>query len=75
MNNASDQFQKQSLTDHLQDLRSCLIVSLVAVIIGFTVSYIYIDPVGAWLFKPLVKALPKGTTLIFTSYQEGFFFI
>ncbi len=59
----------------MRDLRSCLIVSLVAVIICFTVSYIYIDPVGAWLFKPLVKVLPKGSTLIFTSYQEGFFFI
>jgi sec-independent protein translocase protein TatC len=75
MDNSTELFHKQSLTEHLRDLRSCLVVSLVAVIIGFTVSYIYIDPVGAWLFKPLVKVLPKGTTLIFTSYQEGFFFI
>ncbi len=75
MDNSTEQFHKQSLTEHLRDLRSCLVVSLIAVIIGFTVSYIYIDPVGDWLFKPLVKVLPKGTTLIFTSYQEGFFFI
>ncbi len=74
-NNTTEQFSKQSLTEHLRDLRTCLIVSLVAVIIGFGVSYAYIEPVGAWLFKPLVKVLPKGTTLIFTSYQEGFFFI
>jgi Sec-independent protein secretion pathway component TatC len=74
-NNTAEQFSKQSLTEHLRDLRSCLIVSLIAVIIGFAGSYAFIEPVGAWLFKPLVNVLPKGTTLIFTSYQEGFFFI
>ncbi len=67
--------EKQALTEHLQELRSCLIVSFIAVIICFAVSYSVIRPIGTWFFKPLTDVLPDGTTLIFTSYQEGFFFI
>ncbi len=71
----SGKFEKQALTEHLRELRSCLIVSLVAVIIGFCLSYSVIQPIGTWFFKPLTGVLPEGSSLIFTSYQEGFFFI
>jgi Sec-independent protein secretion pathway component TatC len=74
-NNQTDQFEKQALTEHLRELRSCLIVSFVAVFIGFCLSYTVIRPIGTWFFKPLTDVLPEGTSLIFTSYQEGFFFI
>ncbi len=68
-------FDNQSLTDHLRDLRKCLIISCVAVLIGFCLSYTFIKPIGTLFFKPLVEVLPQDTSLIFTSYQEGFFFI
>ena len=42
-NTTTENFDKQSLTEHLRDLRSCLIVSLVAVAAGFGVAYAYID--------------------------------
>jgi sec-independent protein translocase protein TatC len=74
-NTTKEQFDKQALTEHLRDLRSCLIVSLIATSVGFGIAYTSIEHIGAWLFKPLVDVLPKETTLIFTSYQEGFFFI
>jgi Sec-independent protein secretion pathway component TatC len=74
-NTTQESFDKQSLIEHLRDLRSCLIVSLLATAAGFAVSYAYIEHIGTWLFKPLTDVLPKGTSLIFTSYQEGFFFI
>lgn len=64
----------QSLTSHLRDLRSCLIVSLVAIVVGFAATYSVIDQIGIWFFKPLTAVLPQGSSLIFTSYQEGFFF-
>lgn len=70
----SGKFEKQALTEHLRELRSCLIVSLVAAFLGFCLSYSFIEPIGSWFFKPLVEVLPQGTSLIFTSYQEGFFF-
>ncbi|SDO84356.1 sec-independent protein translocase protein TatC [Desulforhopalus singaporensis] len=68
-------FEKQALTEHLRELRSCLIVSCAAVFIGFCISYGFIKPIGVWFFKPLTEVLPENTSLIFTSYQEGFFFI
>ena len=68
-------FESQALTDHLRELRSCLIKSFLVIIIGFAVSYAFIKPIGTWFFKPLIEVLPDGGSLIFTSYQEGFFFI
>ena len=70
-----EDFKKQMLTEHLADLRSCLIYSLIAAGIGFAVSYAFIKEIGNWFFKPLVKVLPEQTSLIFISYQEAFFFI
>ena len=70
-----EDFKKQMLTEHLADLRSCLIYSLIAAGIGFVVSYVYIKEIGNWFFKPLFKVLPEQTSLIFISYQEAFFFI
>ncbi|AGF79046.1 Sec-independent protein secretion pathway component TatC [Desulfocapsa sulfexigens DSM 10523] len=68
-------FESQALTDHLRELRSCLIKSLLVIILGFVASYAFIKPIGTWFFKPLIEVLPDNSSLIFTSYQEGFFFI
>jgi len=70
-----EQFDKQTLTEHLRELRSCLLISLAAVAGGFGIAYAFIRPISDWFFRPLVRVLPDKTSLIFTSYQEGFFFI
>ena len=70
-----EDFKKQMLTEHLTDLRSCLIYSFIASGIGFAASYAFVKEIGNWFFKPLFKVIPAGTSLIFTSYQEAFFFI
>ncbi|MGI9537382.1 MAG: twin-arginine translocase subunit TatC [Desulfocapsaceae bacterium] len=75
MNDAQGNFEDQPLTEHLRELRSCLIYSFAAIFIGFCLSYVVIRPIGTWFFKPLTEVLPEGTSLIFTSYQEGFFFL
>jgi len=67
--------KQQALTEHLAELRQCLIISLVAVLVGFGASYSFVKEIGAWFLDPLYAVLPKGTTLVFTSYQEAFFFI
>ena len=69
-----EDFEKQMLTEHLTDLRSSLISSFIAAGIGFAVSYAFIKDIGNWFLKPLYEVLPEGTNLIFTSYQEAFFF-
>jgi sec-independent protein translocase protein TatC len=70
-----EQLQQQALTEHLAELRSCLLVSLGAVAAGFAATYSVVRPLADWFLRPLVKVLPPGKSLIFTSYQEGFFFI
>lgn len=72
---AQEQFDQQTLTEHLAELRSCLLIALAAVAAGFAVAYSVIEPLADWFLRPLIKVLPEGKTLIFTSYQEGFFFI
>jgi hypothetical protein len=75
MSENTENFDDQPLTEHLRELRSCLIYAFVAIFVGFCLSYVVIRPIGTWFFKPLTEVLPEGTSLIFTSYQEGFFFI
>ena len=70
-----DELKKQALTEHLAELRSCLIYSILAVVIGFAFSYAFIKQIGEWFFRPLFEVLPEQSSLIFTSYQEAFFFI
>ena len=70
-----DDFKKETLTDHLGELRQCLVASIIAVVAGFSVSYYFIKEIGSWFLAPLHDVLPPDTTLIFTSYQEAFFFI
>ena len=74
MSEHPEEFEQQSLTEHLADLRRCLIGILIATAIGFAASYAFVDTLGDWLLKPLRQVLPGNSTLIFTSYQEGFFF-
>ncbi|PIE58607.1 MAG: preprotein translocase [Desulfobulbus propionicus] len=74
MEKDQDNFNTQTLSEHLADLRSCLVYSMLAIMIGFGAAYGIIRPVAGWFFAPLVKVLPETTSLIFMSYQEGFFF-
>lgn len=70
-----ENFEKQQLTEHLTDLRSCLIYSFAAAGVGFAACYGFVQDIGEWFFQPLFKVLPDKSSLIFTSYQEAFFFI
>lgn len=70
-----EQFDQQSISEHLRELRSCLLIALGAVGLCFTVAYSVIQPLADWFLRPLLAVLPKGQSLIFTTYQEGFFFI
>ncbi|MCL2458871.1 MAG: twin-arginine translocase subunit TatC [Desulfobulbus sp.] len=72
---SQEQFTHQSLTEHLRDLRSCLMISLGAVAVGFVAANAIIESLADLFLAPLLKVLPKGTPLIFTAYQDGFFFI
>jgi sec-independent protein translocase protein TatC len=65
--------KKLPLTAHLQELRKRLILSFIAIGIGFFVCYALKESLFDILAAPLLKVMPKGGALIFTSVSEAFF--
>ena len=61
------------LTEHLRELRERLIRSLLVVVVASCVAYGFIEPIFRFLSIPLMDVLPRGRSLIFTSYPEAFF--
>jgi sec-independent protein translocase protein TatC len=64
---------KAPFTAHLEELRSRLIVSFVAVGIGFFVAYFFKEKLFELLMKPLTDVMGEGDQLIFTNLPEAFF--
>ena len=65
--------KKLPFTDHLEELRKRIIISIVAVGVGFLVSYAFSQEIFAILARPLQKVMPPESTLIFTALPEAFF--
>ncbi|MBV7264895.1 twin-arginine translocase subunit TatC [Erythrobacter ani] len=62
------------LLDHLVELRSRLMRSVFALMIGFGICFYFADPILAFLVQPLKDAFPNGEgQLIFTRLPELFF--
>jgi sec-independent protein translocase protein TatC len=64
---------KMPFTAHLTELRKRLIISFVAVGVGFAVAYAFSSEIFEWLVKPLIRVLPPGDKLVFTALPEAFF--
>ncbi|MFO8091343.1 MAG: twin-arginine translocase subunit TatC [Desulfatiglandaceae bacterium] len=58
---------------HLEELRSRLVASAIAVGIGFAICYIFAEQLFLILASPLTNVMPEGDFLIFTSLPEMFF--
>ena len=65
--------KKLPLTSHLQELRKRLILSFIAIGVGFALCYALADSLFNILAAPLLKMMPAGGSLIFTSVAEAFF--
>ncbi len=65
--------KKLPLTTHLQELRKRLILSFIAVGGGFALCYTFAEKIFDILAAPLLKMMPTGGSLIFTSVAEAFF--
>ena len=62
------------LLDHLIELRTRLVRSVFALMIGFGVCFYFADPILGYLVQPLKDAFPDGEgQLIFTKLPEIFF--
>lgn len=63
---------RMSFLDHLDELRTRLIRSLLAVVVGFLVAFAFIERIFAFIMRPLQEVLPDGGRLIYTEPAEAF---
>ena len=64
---------KAPFTEHLEELRSRMIVCFVAVGAGFFISYFFKEKLFELLMKPLTDVMGADDKLIFTNLPEAFF--
>jgi sec-independent protein translocase protein TatC len=69
----AEQDKKMPFTAHLEELRKCLIISVVAVGIAFLIAFGFKERLFLFLMRPLIAALPSGQKMIFTGLPEAFF--
>jgi sec-independent protein translocase protein TatC len=65
--------EKLPFTAHLEELRSRLIKSFIAVGAGFALCYAFKETLFEILLYPLIRVMPEGGKLIFTGIPEAFF--
>lgn len=63
-----------TFTEHLEELRWCLLKSLAAVVSAFFVCFYFSDRIVAFMIAPLMGTLQPGQGLIGTGVAEAFFF-
>jgi sec-independent protein translocase protein TatC len=69
---ASDDLVRMTLLEHLDELRRRIGYSLLAIVAGFLVCWIYAKPIFGWLERPLTQFLPAGDKLAFTGLIDPF---
>ena len=62
-----------TLTEHLEELRWCLLKSALAVVLASVVCYFFSHAIFAFVVAPLRQNLQPGQNLIGTSVTEAFF--
>jgi len=60
--------------DHLDELRTRIIRSCIALAIGMLVAFAFIGRIADFVLEPTLRMLPPGTSLIMTRFGEGLSF-
>lgn len=68
-----DELPKMTFLDHLEELRKRLMVSLIAVAVGFFACWAFAEPIFGKLQEPLANFLPPGDKLAYTRLTAPFF--
>lgn len=63
---------RMSFLDHLDELRKRLLFSVIAILVGFLVSFAFISQIFAFIMRPLVAVLPAGGKMIYIEPTEAF---
>ena len=62
-----------TLTEHLEELRWCVLKAILAVVLASVLSYFYVDAIFSLVVEPLRQNLQPGQNLIGTNVTEAFF--
>ncbi|MCF8043490.1 MAG: twin-arginine translocase subunit TatC [Desulfarculaceae bacterium] len=68
-----DEDSRMPFLSHLEELRSCLVRSAIAVGVCFLGTYIFKEELYQGLARPLKAAMPPDAKLIYTAPAEAFF--
>ena len=68
----ADAAGKMSFLEHLDELRRRIIYTVISVLAGFVVAFLFINWIFDFIMRPLQELLPPGDTLIFTEPTEAF---
>jgi sec-independent protein translocase protein TatC len=60
--------------DHLDELRKRIIRSCVAIAVGMSIAFVFVDRIADFVLAPTLRMLPANTSLIFTRPGELFSF-
>jgi sec-independent protein translocase protein TatC len=70
---SEDELPKMTFLDHLEELRKRLVVSLIAVAVGFFACWAFAERIFGVLQAPLAAFLPPGDSLAYTRLTAPFF--
>ncbi len=62
-----------TLTEHLEELRWCLLKSVLAIVLASAGCYFFSEPIFSFIVAPLRQNLQPGQNLIGTNVTEAFF--
>lgn len=68
--------REMPLLEHLLELRTRLVISAVAILVGFVVAYFFAEEIYQFLVRPLANAYggtDSGRRMIYTGLTEAFF--
>jgi sec-independent protein translocase protein TatC len=65
---------KMGFLEHLDELRTRLIRSCLAIVVGMLVAFAFVDRIANFVLAPTLRMLPAGASLIMTRPGEGFSF-
>ena len=63
---------KMSFLEHLDEFRKRLIRSLVAVVVGMGIAFLFLNPIWEFIMVPLTELLPAGAQLVYIEPAEAF---
>ena len=69
---SADDLARMSLMEHLEELRTRLLRSVIILAVAFGPCWYFVDEIFAFLQRPIMKLLPPGKKLAYTGMTDPF---